>query len=1560
MSQVFRPTEPFVIVTAENGKTEIPAGTPLTRLHFFDGKFLRAADLSLEQAYVQALTHLSNQAGGSGVVHGLDTTLNGDEVVIGPGMAIDPQGRVLLIPGAEQRFRISELIPLTARLALPPRRRFIGPGSFEECVTTSETPAVRPTEGYNFYLITIGHAEALCGQEDVYGKICEEACATSTDRPYFREGVIVRAEPLHLRTSMPGSGVVVLQERHLRSRLASAIFAMEEMHVGSLISNAGLQNNAWCLGARLATGVGTRVPLAVVARRGTTTIFLDAWVARRERIENPPRRYWAARMEMRPWDVFLAHVLQFQCQLERLLDQPPDDGAPDDPCRDMRDAVRDAAATIGDLVGGIRRPLPRPRLDIVERPVPPELRASPVPLTRISDLHVRLDRLLKPIRLRRQTSFLIDGGIIELPSAGYLPVNPANIVNDQVLALLGRGVDLRFCIVTPDYVAHALEEAQHMDRISLLEGLEPGGRRPAVDILVPDGEIVKPVVPARGIGFEGELHVRPEVSVPAPAPAPAAPAEPLTPAIPIDVSDLRERIVFDRIDLGGLREHIVLEPFRPRPTANVVRVLGAGRAEHFETGGAAFHFAGTSEASHKLKITDFVKGLAAIGRDAPDDLKLLQKLPVEEISGPVGNVAPAMYMRANTIGGNAALFTTGLRAKFPGGIEELARPALADLPDFEAPTAPAEKRLVTVWTSMRADSNPFELGTDRSTRVDLNVTVGMPGRKASWVDYRVLGELTVSHLQRTGSITHLRGYIHSGFAHTQVVAEGAAPIDHHDTGNIGVFCDFDQALTQQKLTMRLRHGRLNGFRIEITWGGVPLQAHVEVAYERRRELAETILVTGTLLRNDAVLAAGHPRHALAVSAVNVTGALIKRPEFAAEAMGRLFPPAPPPPKEIQVRATRDWVLFHRRRTKSCAVVETVAPAPSRRYQVWQVEVPDAAAAEKIRTALLTNDTAQLPTLSPVTPVEFVAGVATLHSQPSDLRLDWHREPRGNILQYSMIASQGTLDGDLLARSRLAQVHNAVQPPPLNIDRQAASDVLPFVPGPLTVPETDGAILLVTRTEAKTTCHNVYRVAPQFQHMALDLARDHQIVGLASNGRIATLIGRLDFNGDSAQFSNASGPGERQQVLSNWNAAGDGRIGRVLGFANAGDPVASGEPRLTDRVKAIAALLGNRDGVITASAVSAQMPEGCEGATFVIPIITTQRVVAIDRNLSGVSPSVPTMLSNGQLGGILKYAKPLGELPFVGGTGTQLTSAPLQLVASVFPGATATEAFTYSLPGGAPEGPLVLQAQGAVITNRAGVTGIPVTVPNVTATGWPDAKYQHVTVIAVQSAALTPHLVVAIDQNITNTDPTIPQAIQNGHLGTILKYGRILGDAVFRSGTADVPAPLTLHTLAAAFPNAVIVSAKLTIYTQPGATPEPENTLKGQVGAIGAAVGAAGAPLEISAAAPTGWPTPGVLHVTVIAISQRPGMTTFVPIGGGRIDGRVTLDELIELDPGVVDRIFGPGGVSGGEEGRITIRNIPFGSRTPVPDAEPAGTSTPRPPVIERRKRKRKKPKPIDR
>src|SRR6476646_8936333 len=94
-------SESLVLVNKQNGMVIIQANTPLTRLNYFDGKFLRAQDLRMEQDYLRQLVRESNQAGGAGVAHGFDLTRgSGDELNIGAGLAFDSQGRVLLLPQA--------------------------------------------------------------------------------------------------------------------------------------------------------------------------------------------------------------------------------------------------------------------------------------------------------------------------------------------------------------------------------------------------------------------------------------------------------------------------------------------------------------------------------------------------------------------------------------------------------------------------------------------------------------------------------------------------------------------------------------------------------------------------------------------------------------------------------------------------------------------------------------------------------------------------------------------------------------------------------------------------------------------------------------------------------------------------------------------------------------------------------------------------------------------------------------------------------------------------------------------------------------------------------------------------------------------------------------------------------------------------------------------------------------------------------------------------------------------------------------------------------------------
>ena len=501
----------IVLVNQQNGVTLIPAGTPLTRLNYFDGKFLRATDLQAEQEYLRNLVFLSNQAGGSGVAYGYDVVRgSGDSLTVGPGLAIDPMGRVLVLT-QDVGVSIADLVTKStavsnaAGLRKTPGLVLGRPEAFQDCEIVRETGTATPLPVRDLYLITIGHAEGLCGQEDVYGKLCEEACITSKDRPYRVEGVVIRAVPLTLKTPFASSGAVTLTKAHLRSLVAGAYYEDERQRIASLISGPGLRSNAWCLGAD-AEG-GQTVPIAVVSFDGTSLVFLDAWIARRERIDAPAKRYWQWRMAMRPWDVYLAQILQFQCQLHNLFETASDPGSPDDPCQQEQGLIREAAETVEALAGFYKKvsgdlKLTAAVFDLAEMST---LRGNGG-LTKVDDLQKRLFSARKIFDLAATQRRLIRGGIVELPSAGYLPVVPGTIsVNKQVRALLGEGVDLRFCIVRPDFVAHALEEAQHMERISLLQGLDNPNNRPDIDILVPDGKIVQLESEKTGLAFEGRV-----------------------------------------------------------------------------------------------------------------------------------------------------------------------------------------------------------------------------------------------------------------------------------------------------------------------------------------------------------------------------------------------------------------------------------------------------------------------------------------------------------------------------------------------------------------------------------------------------------------------------------------------------------------------------------------------------------------------------------------------------------------------------------------------------------------------------------------------------------------------------------------------------------------------------------------------------------------------------------------------------------------------------------------------------------------------------------------------
>ncbi len=482
-----------------SGAALIPARTPLSRLNYFDGKFLKAADLAFEQRYLMQLVALSNQGLGSGVVYGFDTALAGggsDEVSIGPGLAVDPSGNLLYLPGGA-KLSIQQIIDATreAVARAPDASGKRGADAFSDCVEVVAPPPVNALPASDLYVLAICRAEALCGQEDVYGKLCEDACITSSDRPFRTEGIVVRAIPLQLATPLPTSSTVSLSGAHLRSRVASAFFADEVAKHPHAIRRDGLLSTTWCLGAGYDASC-CEVPLAVIARSGASTLFLDAWTVRRERIDAPAKRYWQWKMRMRPWDVFLAQVLQFQCQLAGLLDRP--EPPKEDDCHA---AVKLAAELLERLRGE------------GERAGAAGMAALGLGFTHLENVRNELRAVLEGrVGAPAQGRVLVRRGMVELPSAGYLPVllpsATALSVNEQVRALLGEGLDYRFCVVRPDYVAEALQEAQHMERISLLEGLDDPGQRQAVDILVPDGVVRHTDVTPDGFVYEAAFTGR--------------------------------------------------------------------------------------------------------------------------------------------------------------------------------------------------------------------------------------------------------------------------------------------------------------------------------------------------------------------------------------------------------------------------------------------------------------------------------------------------------------------------------------------------------------------------------------------------------------------------------------------------------------------------------------------------------------------------------------------------------------------------------------------------------------------------------------------------------------------------------------------------------------------------------------------------------------------------------------------------------------------------------------------------------------------------------------------
>src|SRR6266516_5952924 len=164
------------------GLTVIPTSTPLTRLNFFDGKFLRADDLRLDQDYGRLLVSLAVRGGGSGIVHGFELeggSTGGDELILRAGLALTASGQVIFLPG-DVTLALTALLAKSGQGSFDPSVGPPGSSAFGPCAADSGTPPDVALTPQPAYVITIAGDEALCGEEERFGELCSDACLTWT------------------------------------------------------------------------------------------------------------------------------------------------------------------------------------------------------------------------------------------------------------------------------------------------------------------------------------------------------------------------------------------------------------------------------------------------------------------------------------------------------------------------------------------------------------------------------------------------------------------------------------------------------------------------------------------------------------------------------------------------------------------------------------------------------------------------------------------------------------------------------------------------------------------------------------------------------------------------------------------------------------------------------------------------------------------------------------------------------------------------------------------------------------------------------------------------------------------------------------------------------------------------------------------------------------------------------------------------------------------------------------------------------------------------------------
>ena len=385
-----------------------------------------------------------------------------------------------------------------------------------------------------------------------------------------------------------------------------------------------------------------------------------------------------------------------------------------------------------------------------------------------------------------------------------------------------------------------------------------------------------------------------------------------------------------------------------------------------------------------------------------------------------------------------------------------------------------------LWLALRCETDP--LGVAEGSRVDVSMDLSLISPKSGgtqYVDIGIVGaQLIVDARISSGQRQVVQGTLRGAaiivglvgtLANAQRALQFSVPVlissEPSDRGrNTRVEVDFSALLFDNR-------GFLGIDRLGVRVGTADQGqlAEVQISLSARDVATE---LGAVMRRNDQVLRLGNPLRAASEAAIDVIATRESATNFATQARADLFGERPPQQDALSIRASLDWVLFHRRRNKQCGAAPTAPVLEQRRYELHHLKVTTEAQLRTARAAVLAANAASIRRLgfAPVGAAAFDGGRSSLATPTAELLQDWQAAQPGSRIRFGAIGSQGAAqaEGEALAQARLSGLELTLAQGQL--ERALENQVLPVLPA-LGLAGWDGAIFLITQ-QVQLICHDV--------------------------------------------------------------------------------------------------------------------------------------------------------------------------------------------------------------------------------------------------------------------------------------------------------------------------------------------------------------------------------------------------------------------------------------------------------------------------------------------------------